>query len=333
MRNKQIDGLRGMTILLIVVYHIFCRYRELFFGDSVPVICYFGTFGNCVFLLISSYFLVGTTLAKYHLKDLVGYLKKKVIRLWPCYAVSITVTAIVLHIFYLPGRMSTWFDYFLNLIFINGYIGTAYVDAAHWYITTLLSAIILIGLIRWMGLEDKPWIYFLFMFLEGATKVLHLTPVNTLLCSSHIGIICLGICINKLKKNKWCLKNIYTASGLLEYWNKNKWLFLAIVSGLYYLVRRGGGAFVCTVLASILIVLALDLKLRVMDGKLPQFLGKISYPLYLIHQNIAYVIEYYLTQRYGYSISHGIIAIIIVSCCGILLYYCVERPVQLKIKK
>ena len=59
MRNKQIDGLRGITIFLIVIYHVFCRYSEIYLNRSIPLVKYFGTFGNSVFLLISAYFLTG----------------------------------------------------------------------------------------------------------------------------------------------------------------------------------------------------------------------------------------------------------------------------------
>lgn len=55
-RNKQIDGLRGITILLIAIFHLFCRYREIYCGYTIWYLKWMGDFGNSIFLLISSYF-------------------------------------------------------------------------------------------------------------------------------------------------------------------------------------------------------------------------------------------------------------------------------------
>lgn len=100
-RNRQIDGLRGITIVLIVIFHIFCRYREIYCGYTIWYLKWMGDFGNIIFLLISSYFLIGMVGKKIHLKN---FINKKIIRLLPCYIVSITVTMILTHCFLLPGR-------------------------------------------------------------------------------------------------------------------------------------------------------------------------------------------------------------------------------------
>lgn len=56
-RNKQVDGLRGTTILMILIFHIFYRYDEIYMNETGGVIRLFGSFGNTIFLLISSYYL------------------------------------------------------------------------------------------------------------------------------------------------------------------------------------------------------------------------------------------------------------------------------------
>lgn len=44
--------------------------------------------------------------------------------------------------------MSTWGDWILNIFFINGFIGTRYVDGAHWYLTILISFIVIISIAK-----------------------------------------------------------------------------------------------------------------------------------------------------------------------------------------
>ena len=34
-RNQQVDGLRGITVLMIVFYHLICRYSELYLDKSI----------------------------------------------------------------------------------------------------------------------------------------------------------------------------------------------------------------------------------------------------------------------------------------------------------
>lgn len=59
------------------------------------------------------------------------------------------------------------------------------------------------------------------------------------------------------------------------------------------------------------------------------FLGTVSYPLYLIHQNISFVIQNVLFEVTGsYTMYWGIIALIIVFLIGIGLYYTIEKPIQ-----
>lgn len=34
-RNMQIEGLRGLSILIIVLYHVYCRFSQLYMNTTV----------------------------------------------------------------------------------------------------------------------------------------------------------------------------------------------------------------------------------------------------------------------------------------------------------
>ena len=110
-----------------------------------------GRLGVLIFLIISCWYLVDFNEINRDKFDLKKYYKGKLVRLWPCYAISITLMAIIVHFFYLPDRMSTWGDWLLNLFFINGFVGTPYVDGAHWYLTTLVAFIMIVGCAKKFG--------------------------------------------------------------------------------------------------------------------------------------------------------------------------------------
>ncbi len=77
-------------------------------------------------------------------------------------------------------------------------------------------------------------------------------------------------------------------------------------------------------------LIALYKKGKIFEYKIIQFMGMLSYPLYLIHQNLAYLIEFNLTKKYN-QVPLNLIAggaFLVVLLVGIGLYYLIEKPVQ-----
>lgn len=327
-RNKQVDGLRGITILLILIFHIYYRYGELFMNKSMEVIN-LGTFGITIFLLISSYFLNNE-----RKRNLQKFFVSKIKRLWPCYAASITITWGVLHLFELPGRMTTVYDYFANLVYINGFLGMPYVDGAHWYITTLLAAIWLTGVITYFGVGKFPITYFVLFFFEGLSNVFGFNILNRILGSSYIGLICLGICIRKLKVQNYSCSELFRFENARMYVKRNQWLLTAVGCVIYYVTRKGIAMMLCLCITLPIFLGAIYNKFSVLDKKIPQHFGRISYPLYLVHQNISYTIIYHLSKINGdYVWLWKIVAFIGVIILGEVMFFVVEQPIQKFINK
>ena len=326
-RNKQIDGLRGVTIILIVIFHLFCRYREIYCGYTIWYLKWMGDFGNSIFLLVSSYFLIGTLGKRI---SVIKFWEKKIFRLWPCYVAAITLTMAFTHIFELPRRTCSWKEYFLNISFINGFIGCNYVDGAHWYITTLIGAIIVVGFIKYFQIDKYVWTYLIWIFFEGFTGLIGFVPLNQVLGSSYVAIICIGIAINIMQQKQYKIRYLADFTKIKEYMYVNQWMLLCVICLIYHMLRRGVLAVGCLCLAIPIFLLALYKKGKIFECKIVQFMGIISYPLYLIHQNIAYLIEFNLTKKYN-QVSLNLIAggaLLFVILVGTGLYYLVEKPAQ-----
>ena len=59
MKNQQIQGLRGFSILLVMIYHFFVRYQQIYVEgySNTSFVRNFGRIGVFIFLLISGYYL------------------------------------------------------------------------------------------------------------------------------------------------------------------------------------------------------------------------------------------------------------------------------------
>ena len=159
-KNMAVEGLRGLMILMIVVFHLYYRFNELYL--TAPATDYlgissWGDIGRCMFIVLSAFFLFNTKPDDSF--SLWGYYKAKLKRLWPVYFVSITMTFAVTNIVNLPYRTYGWLEYLLNACFVNGFIGVPYIDGAHWYLTTLLALILVYGLIQKIHFKYAVLIY------------------------------------------------------------------------------------------------------------------------------------------------------------------------------
>lgn len=320
-RNSQVESLRGIAILLVLLFHVFCRFQQIFLNSNIVWMENFGSFGVSIFMFISCYYFVDFSKNnKSNSFSFIKYIKKKLKRLWPCYAVSITLTVVIVNFAVLPNRMSNWIDWILNLFFINGFIGTNYVDGAHWYLTVLISFIVLIGFAKKMNIEKSPFFYILIVLICFIVGKLNIPFLSAFLNINYIGYMCIAISIKAI---------IFIQSKN----NKNffQWVvvfFLGIACIIKYLGIIIGLELICVIP---LFIGAIFKKFSFIENNLFLFLGKISYPLYLIHQNIAFEIEYYLTSFFGnYSYYYGIIAIILVIFIAIILYHLFENNLKIK---
>lgn len=130
-KNTQIEGLRGVAILIIVVFHIFDRFQQIYFERSIVWMNNFGTFGTTIFLLISAFLLMSPSQTICTFREAVNAFLKKLVRLWPCYVVCVTITFLLSRVLYLPERTVGWGDYLFNILLLNRFFNIPFVDGAH----------------------------------------------------------------------------------------------------------------------------------------------------------------------------------------------------------
>ena len=113
-RNMQIEGLRGIAIFIIVLYHVFYRYLEIYIGQPVIFMSFWGMLGTNIFLVISGFFSIKYSSVNEVQHNAARHLFDKIIRVWPTYFLSIVIIFVATHIWYLPGRTVGFIDLFMN---------------------------------------------------------------------------------------------------------------------------------------------------------------------------------------------------------------------------
>ena len=310
-RNVQIEGLRGFALLLIIVYHLVCRFGQLYLAKDNLVLHYLGSSGTTIFLLITSYYLGKISFVEGDFSYF-KFLKSKILRLWPPYVISLFIIFIVLNIWVLPGRTVKISDLVLNLFWINGYVGTPYVDGSHWYLTTILSFSFIVGFFRKINISNKWWTYILWMSFGVFCKMLQIPIASNVLGNnfigySVIGIILYGYIVKRKKMNiGW------------------KITYLSAIVYIFFLTGKSYGIELFIIIP--IFIAAQYRKLKCFQIKGFVKLGTISYSIYLIHQNIGMTIEYQLLLKIGYySIGYAFIAFIIIMLIGSALYLVTEK--------
>lgn len=327
-KNMQIEGLRGFTLLLIMIYHFSYRYVELFGTEALHPFAFaefWGQAGVAIFCIISGYLMFNGEIKE---RNFFFFFIRKMKRLYKPYLVAIVIIAALVKIFGLPGRECGLKDFILNALFLNGFLGTPYVDGAHWYLTYLLAFTIFSGVIICLKLEEKAYMPLLLLafsiILEIACRVIPIHIISTicryLSCRYYICFFLLGVLTSKIHFNV----------GII---GKNIIYLGTVVLDVVILIWRTDdkGALIWLVIVSMLAICTIKEKVHILNNRLLVFLGSISFQVYLIHQNIGYII---LNNLQSMGLNYGI-SIVITIMLTIILGWCISRAivVPFRIKK
>ncbi len=288
-RNVHIDGLRGIGLLLVMCSHFFSRFTAIYYDGKTDFlgISQWGAAGVAAFLLITGYFIVPEKPV-----SCARFIVKRVRKLWPLYFIAILLCFGITHIYELPGRTVSLKDLALNIPFINGFIGTAYVDHAHWYLTTLIGATAVFSVIQRFDPKKRHILYWVWLLADLA---LCLVPVSggipgkirsglaLVLCDEYAPVLILGA----------------IAADVLKKRIDRRWIVTALLAAAVKALTASPVRLLATAAAIALFALALLRKDPVLKSRPLVFLGRISYPTYLVHQNIGYVLMLFLCRRAG----------------------------------
>ena len=315
-RNNQVDGLKGLAMIMVMLYHFLFRYTEIYSSDyhiNIPLLSKWGVIGVTIFFVVSGYYMSQSGGGR-------RFWFNKILRLWPIYAMAITLCFVITKLFPLPGRTVNPKDYLLNLIFVNGFINIPYVDGAHWYITDLIGCILVYSIVN-KTLNKKNRIIFITIFVFISIILCSFQRYNASVISSAL--------YNLIGAGR--ISMIIAGEAIWHYKNKDYGIFgyletLAIIHCfLSFSVLYVG----MMIISQLLLFFCINGFIKFFEIKPIILIGKASYPIYCFHQNIGYILLYYTQQITGvYNILIGMIVCVIMLICGISIYLYIEKPIQ-----
>ena len=297
-RLYGLDVLRLLMALSVLFYHF--GFRGPAHGDmpalDLPLwlseASKYGYLGVSVFFMISGFVIAysaeGRTASEFAIA--------RFSRIYPTFIVCMTVTFFVESWAGTPQISASFADYLANFVLVSRALGFPFMDGAYWSIVLevifygWVFALLLTGLFQSHKLPILG-IWLAASFLNAA--VLHLGVLDALLITKYSGFFMAGIAIYELRKKStaamWAVLGL--AMTLALYTSYQAMLGLEdefhIVFSLWVLTA--------IVLLAPLVFYAF-LSFRIPDHSiwLATLAGGVSFPLYLVHQHIGYVIFYHL---------------------------------------
>ena len=246
--------------------------------------------------------------------------------MWPIYIIAITLCFLITRVLPLPDRSVSIGDYFLNSFFINGFIGAPYVDSAHWYITDLIGCYIVFSIVN-IAKEDRTR-----TILKTAFVVISL--VLGFVVGKDESTIIWYVLYALIGSGRICL---FLAGEAVFNFSKRQWnqaIYIEILSIVLCLLKFSILYAITMLAAQLLLWLALTGYLKLFSLKPLSSIGEASYSIYAFHQNIGFIVIFYLTDKIGgYSFGISAIVYILMLLWGLFAYRYIEKPIRGALRK
>lgn len=312
----EIDALRGLAALAVVLFHYTTRFNEVYGHTSSPLtFVSWGHYGVNLFFMISG-FVIFMTLERTRAAS--DFVVSRFSRLFPAYWAAIVITTLAVMLLGLPGRELSATSILANFAMVHNLFGVEHVDGVYWTLEIemlfygwallafhmgwlkrvhmLFGALFLARLVyfwchRYLQL-DLPVLPYRLLMLQyiswfGAGTMIYRIVTRTDTRTRDIGMLTVAIAVIVIAEG-------YRMGALI-----------VALSGLLYAAARG----------------PLPLNNRAL-----LWLGAVSYTWYLLHQNIGYAVMLRL-EAAGVNANLAIGTALVISLAGArLLAVAIEQP-------
>lgn len=323
-RLAGLDVLRGFAAVAVMVHHHGQYYDHLYPGRApLPVNFFDGHFGVELFFIISGFVILMTIERKATVR---AFAFARAVRLMPCFLAALALATVILFVAPMPPLDTPTLPRFLaNLTMAPLLFGQRVVDLPYWTLSYEMVFYICMAAVLALGrLRSIEWIALGWM----AAGVLFTTLVDVerhnrmtiFLLAYYSNFFVIGMCLYLIRAGRA---------------RPVTWLALVVA---ILVSARGGGAQAFHASGALYLSLTAAFALLVWLGTtavgrwiaVPPlvFLGRISYPLYLVHVVLGFEVIRFGVEH-GWSTAEGVVAAAAVSLLvATILHYLVEQPGQ-----
>lgn len=317
-RLTEIDTLRGLAAFVVMAFHYTSKYDEIYhFSGALPIAVPWGYLGVNLFFVISG-FVIFMTLERTRIP--MDFVVSRVSRLFPAYWAAIFITYFFTLWLGLPGKEVSFKLALMNLPMLQMLFSVPLVDGVYWTLLVemlfyglafslflarsmhrvlfALAGLLCLRLVFWASAEfgavDLPW------------------RIRQLLVLDFIPWFALGIVAFRLVQDPDAHRraNLMTAAFAISVLGVTESILVGAIGIICFIAVWAGAAGRAAFLRFPPLV----------------WLGTISYPLYLLHENIGWAVLRQL-QLHGWNPLPAI-AFAAAFAIGLaaIVSYIVERP-------
>lgn len=297
-RIKELDALRGIAAIIVMLYHYTFRYFQIYELPNTAFFSFsFGHLGVELFFLISGFVII---MSVERIRNSIEFMKKRCLRLFPAYWVALVFSFIITANFGMPSRQVNWSDAIINLTMLQEFVNIPHVDKVYWSLSVELSFYILVFLSIYIKKDlfvKYSWIVLavlsIIVFMKGH-KVLDNTFIFKYYHLFYAGSLFYYLKTQLDFDTAIPIKNIVAITALL----------VSTIAYEYQLHQLIYLKFI--ILFYIMFFLLIKGYLKYLSNRILLFLGAISYPLYLVHNEFGIIIINFMQEKYD-SYHFGVI--------------------------
>lgn len=311
-RLTELDALRGIGALCVLVFHYSTRFHELFpQAQHVPFSFPGGNYRVLLFFAISG-FAIFFTLER--IRSVADFVVNRFARLYPAYLVAMLLTLSIeylSHVWQLlvgPGAILA------NMTMLQGFAFLPEVDGAYWTLTVEIAFYFcMVALWKWIGLKRLEPALLVWLGLRGLFQLWPDMPerIVMLFVLRYTPFFMIGMLAYRIwsGQRSWRQQAPYAGAALVSVATMETWdlILVAMLLILIFSALIGG-------------------RLRFLAIRPLVWLGGISYSFYLIHQHVGFVVMMKVAGA-GYGPWAGFAAAFAVALAlGTAINRLVERP-------
>ncbi len=335
-RLPGLDYLRFTAAMLVVAYHYLFRgglggqYLDFSWSWAAPVLQY-AYFGVQLFFVISGFVILWSA----EHKDWFSFGAARIIRLWPGYALAVSLTAVATLVYAQPTFETGLWHWAANLTFFAPALGQPFMDGVYWTIVLELVFYFWIVLGLLSGVLPKHILAFCCAWLAIIVFNefwLNHEALRLGLVTRYGAWFVIGIALYHLwSRGPSLLAGLVLAGAV--------WLSMIMaaveqrgLAGVYGYEENAVAPIIANCLIVLLVAFMVSAGGAIRATGLASMLGALTYPLYLLHQHIGYMLINAMSPSMGRWTAVACTSIVVIA-----LSYAVhvgwERPISAQLRK